>query len=295
MPRAPTAVLTLTLGFLSILGLGAASEGSSPGKLLLPNLVSEQPGKFGLFYVLPTNDPDGSHWRLGFRSSAANLGPGPLIVAGRRSKPTAVMKATQVVRRAGGGQTTRAVGSLMYVSQNSHQHFHYLGFERYFLYAAAPRKLVAQDHKSGFCLGDREKYFDSAALGKAQRRVARPVFGGGCQRNHPKALAVSEGISSGWADSYLPYKHGQDLDLTNLPAGRYVFVNTVNPKHRLLESDYRDNDSSLALDIRWPSGTSAAPTVEVLNACAKSSRCSASSTYKPWFATQLDYPPSWVQ
>ena len=86
-------------------------------------------------------------------------------------------------------------------------------------------------------------------------------------------MSIREGISIGWGDNYSPHLEGQELDLTELPAGRYVLVHRVNPTRDIRESDYSDNASSLALDLTWPRGRTSPPRIDVVARCPLTAAC----------------------
>lgn len=50
-----------------------------------------------------------------------------------------------------------------------------------------------------------------------------------------------QGIQSGWIDRYSHSLPGQEIDITNLPAGTYRVKSVVNPSQWFLESDYSNN------------------------------------------------------
>ena len=57
----------------------------------------------------------------------------------------------------------------------------------------------------------------------------------------------------------MPRLEGQSIDITGLPAGRYVLRHRVNVDRALRESDYGDNSAEVPFELTWSeSGT---PTV----------------------------------
>jgi hypothetical protein len=212
--------------------------------------------------------------RLAFVSAASNLGEGPLIIQGHRASAVEPeLTADQVVRRANGQQTVRPeVGTLAYVQDPTHEHWHLLPFMSYELRRASTFRLVVPDAKTGFCLGDR---VDANPRKRLPGEPAAPVFNTDCSLGDRSILAIEEGISVGWADVYHAWRDGQHLDVTGLPAGRYVLVHRVNATRSLLESSYRNNASSVLLRLSWPDGPFGAPTVRVLARCPETARCPA--------------------
>jgi hypothetical protein len=156
---------------------------------------------------------------------------------------------------------------LRYELHPPHRHWHLDDFVRYELRSLDGEVLV-RDRKSGFCLVDR--------WGRAERpglATPRPRFLGDCAAQQPDALRVEEGSSVGYTDRYPAFFHGQDLELTGLPGGPYLLVQTANPERRLRELDYANNAASLLLRLSWPDGRAEEPRVEVLRRCASTGRC----------------------
>jgi Lysyl oxidase len=84
---------------------------------------------------------------------------------------------------------------------------------------------------------------------------------------------VREGISPGFGDDYDPELEGQLVDVTNVPAGRYVLVHRANPERALEESDYENNAASVLLQLRR---AGVIPSVRVLARCRDADTCSRS-------------------
>jgi Lysyl oxidase len=187
---------------------------------------------------------------LVFGSAVDNVGPGELVVVGRREGRT--MRTWQVV----GGRRHPLRVRLRYVHSETHEHWHFPGFERYEL-----RRLdgthVGRDRKTGFCLRDA---YETRALNR------KPVWTSECRRGQPNARTIRQGISVGFGDDYVPQKEGQSIDVTGLAPGRYVLVHRANPDRVLREASYANNAASalIALDGRR---------VTLLRRCPDSARC----------------------
>ncbi len=230
----------------------------------LPDLDQEAPGQLEVTYDRARR----GHY-LGFRSAVRNLGRGPLIVTGRRpGRATRTMAAEQVIERSDGPHdVVEGVGRLRYVRSPDHEHWHFLGFERYELRRATGRAALVSDRKTGFCLGDRY-----GVRGRELRaRPPSPVYTGRCGLNSNHLLTLTEGISVGYGDDYEPTLEGQSLRLTGLPAGRYVLVHRVNVGRALRESNYANNASSMLVELRWRGR----PTVRALRSCPQRASCPA--------------------
>ena len=217
---------------------GAAGAPSAP----LPDL--DQAAPFGVSVAE-------RHGRLllVFGSAVDNVGPGPLIVEGRRVGR--VMRAWQVV----GNRRYALRTPLRYVRSETHRHWHLDTFERYELRRSGT--LVGRDRKTGFCLNDA---YETRALNRV------PRWTGECGRGRPAAHAVREGISPGFGDDYVPEKEGQSIDVTGLPPGRYVLVHRANPERTLRERSYANNAASVSIELRGRR-------VRVLARCPASAAC----------------------
>jgi Lysyl oxidase len=260
--RLPLVLAALAVG----LGLGAAGLallGDDPPEELLPDLDQAVPA--GLSVVR-----DGRSQRLTFLSAVDNDGPGPLLVEGSRASPRAPsMTVRQLIRRTDGGTRSVQVRATMrYVEAETHAHWHLLAFERYELRTADGAELVAPDEKTGFCLGDR---YDASRKVRAENEPEQAVWTEECGRGEPELLHVAEGISPGYGDDYVPKLEGQYVDVTDVPAGRYLLVHRVNPERTLRETNYRNNAASVLLELRRPKR--GPPEVEVLARCPESDRC----------------------
>ena len=203
-------VLLVAAGSVAAWSL-AANQGEADD--LLPNLAQAVPdelsGRTGGTLEEPT-------FFLGFKSAAANLGDGPLVVLGsRRGIGQDEMTLRQRIERTDGSQRTVPLrATLRYVRSSDHSHWHVLGFMRYELRNADGVRLV-RDRKTGFCLGDRYRVEQSLP-----GRAPSARYSDRCGKGAPRLLRIREGISVGWGDDYSPHLEGQELDLTELPGGR---------------------------------------------------------------------------
>ena len=217
---------------------------------LLPNLVELPPASVQVQHA-------GGRDILRFSSTAANAGPGALVVLSTRRGASAPFATSQLVDSA----RVALPLELRYRRSGGHDHFHLAGFERYELRDRNGKVLVS-DRKVGFCLGDR-----MALRGAA----ARPRFTGSCARGDPGALRVLQGISPGYADPYDAELDGQSLDVTGLPAGEYVLVNEVNPDRLLRETRYDDDAASVRFRLTRPPAPAGLAFVTVLATCRSDS------------------------
>jgi hypothetical protein len=192
----------------------------------------------------------GGRLLLVFGSAVDNIGPGELVVVGRRAGR--VMRTWQIV----GGRRYPLRVRLRYVRSETHEHWHFPGFERYEL-RRLDGTLVGRDRKTGFCLRDA---YETRALNR------KPVWAGECRRGHPEAQSVREGISVGFGDDYVPQKEGQSIDVTGLEPSRYVLVYRANPDRVLRERSYANNAASALIALNGQA-------VVLLRRCPSSARC----------------------
>jgi hypothetical protein len=229
------------------------------GTPLYPNLVQRPPSG------LVVSGSAGA-WRLGFTSMVDNRGPGIIWIRARRGVDARVMRVRQYLQLRGGN--TRVLpfsGELHYVIAPPHYHWHFLSFDRFELRSTGAFELLVRDHKSGFCIADHY----GIAIGVPH---GPPRFLGNCEQFNPKARYVEQGSSVGYTDRYPANFHGQNLDITHVPAGRYWLVHRANPDFHLRETHYGDNTASLLVRIEWPNGRSDAPRVTTLRSCLRE-RC----------------------
>lgn len=233
--------MRLQAALVIVLMAGCGSSGGSSAELL-PDLVQSEPRALTVYR-------EGDTWRLAFLSAVENDGTGPMLLVGRRpDASTPVMTVEQLVRRADGSTSTYPVeGEIRFVQSETHRHWHFLDFERYELLTLSGQGL-SRDQKTGFCLGDR---YDAAASIELPGEPAQPVWTQECGRGQPERLLVREGISPGFGDDYVPRLEGQWIDITHVPAGRYVLRHRVNAARVLRESDYEDNSASVTFELLW--------------------------------------------
>ncbi|MEU0534347.1 lysyl oxidase family protein [Amycolatopsis tolypomycina] len=305
---------------LALVALAATVSASAPRadaapNLLLPDLRQAPPGCAGgssgevllctAWDVCPVIEPAAPNGRcvapsvakavrLRFTSAEENIGDGPLLLYGRRdstNQPT--MAVRQALRNGTDGSipgsyaaAQRATGAFTYYEPAlAHQHWHLMNFEHFAL-VSRQGKTVVTDRKNGFCLGDRFQVHDVGRWPHVpgdtgtDAELAAKLRDNMCRHHEPTALEVMEGISVGSGDDYKYTVDFQWLDITHVPNGTYDLVNTVNADRTLVETDYRNNSSAVALSIAWPQGVPgadgtipAAPIVRFLRSCPGQPRC----------------------
>jgi hypothetical protein len=248
---------------------GTGRAGAPAGAQLLPDLDVRAPQGLLIQTVVTERGP---RYRLGFVSASENVGAGPLVIRGHRpSLAGPELAADQIIALEDGGTGVRSnVGALLYVDEETHEHWHLLEFMSYELRRVSDFALVVPDQKSGFCLGDRYNADPARTLpGEPGGRV----YNSNCGPEERDLLEIEEGISVGWGDVYEAWRDQQYLDVTGIPAGRYVLVHRVNAGRPLAESRYGNNASSVRISLTWPDGPAQPPRVAVLQTCEKKARC----------------------
>ena len=178
-------------------------------------------------------------WLLGFTSLVDNIGLGPSELVGVRKPGQQRMIGTQRVRLANGKvRTYDSVAQFRYTNSPPHHHWHLMRFDSFELRTLDGRTLV-RDRKSGFCLADHW----GAAPGLWPGR--RPHFLGDCAQYHPEATRVVMGTTPGYTDRYPAFFHGQNVDVTRVPAGIYDLTHRVNASMQLHELRYENDAASV--------------------------------------------------
>ena len=279
------AVVAALIGVAAVVALNLrdAQSSESAADLRLPDLDQESPAQLA---IRTTGTGTTRHHLLGFTSAIRNIGSGPVtIVTERRvrSGGETVLEADQLIqRRAGGTLREAGIGRLSYVVSPDHEHWHYLGFDRYELRRAEDGDAVVRDSKTGFCLGDRYAVTTRVVPGAAPTAT----YTDECGKGKPDLTGLTEGISVGYGDRYPAYLEFQELPLDGLEAGRYVLVHRVNADHAIRESTYANNAASVLLDLRWSRGE---PQVAVLQTCPDTDRCERTVTVET-VASGLEIP-----
>jgi Lysyl oxidase len=192
-------------------------------------------------------------FNTGFYNAPAYNGRGrvgPVLVYGhRKSTKTRDMTADQYIKlKTGGYALRRNVGALRYIYPTCcglpHLHWHYLGAEVYAVYPAGHFDHLRRSHKQGFCMSEPDA-----------------VFTDFCGYKRPGELGQIEGMLPHTADFYDALVEGQYIDITGVPAGKYLLLNWVDSQCQLKEATYADNAATTAFQLTYPHGSNSLPTV----------------------------------
>ena len=201
---------------------------------LLPDLVAHPPSDLSLI----GSREDGT-LRLKFTTRFSNQGEGPLEVR-PEGEGEGDDRLVQVVYSADPNVPleTRS-GAGRYTFEQSHGHLHIDAFAYYELWSVDEegdlQEPLVSNPKVGFCLIDAE-IVDSEVTSRESQ-----VYWG-CR-------SEVQGLSPGWGDVYTALLPAQDLNVSDLPDGRYALVNAINHQQTLLESDFGNNRAWVYLRI----------------------------------------------
>lgn len=149
-----------------------------------------------------------------------------------------------------GVRTEQLIGCMRYHAV--HDHWHVLDFARYELRREPRGRIVAKRRKVGFCVGDnRIAFADSPRVPTSPAYPYGPPGSVGCNET------ATQGLSIGWADLYLFFVPGQELNVTGLRAGRYCLVSRADPRNLIEEANEENNvrRTLLVVDARHISAT----------------------------------------
>jgi hypothetical protein len=182
-----------------------------------------------------TLSPNGK--RLRFSATVWNAGNGPMVVDGFRRGRSDTMDAYQYFIDADGNQTGyRRVGTMIWHSAATHQHWHFLDFARYTL-LRADRTEAVRSKKESFCLAntDAVDYTVPGAAWKPENTDLHTACG------DRSTVSLREVLASGSGDTYAQFRAGQAFRVDNLPNGVYYIAVEGNPNRNLVESDTSNN------------------------------------------------------
>jgi len=241
-------------GVATVAVAGAVTDGA-----LLPDLRQEPP------YGISARTAPHGRVVLTFASAVGNVGQGPLILNGRRSRSNPTMTVTQEVLHTDGTREQIPVAGGMRYTPSGHNHWHFLTFDAFELHDPATGASVAQGHKIGFCLGSR---YTVAPL--PPNTPATPAIDTNCGRFLPRLTRMRMGIDVGYEDDYAAYLEFQYIDITRVPPGRYVVVHRADPQARLVVGDRADDVAATLVDIAPVRRRGQVPRVTTLTSCPAS-------------------------
>ena len=201
--------------------------------LLLPDIVPTSPLSM---YITG----GAANKTIRFSTTFYNQGRGPLEIFGHTDKEKKLTYASQYVYEDGGPGLFRDMGT--FVFHPAHNHWHVDEYVFYELWSVngegkADKILVTTD-KMSFCIWD-EKVRDLSIDGAAKTQAYPRTCNG-----------IKQGMSVGWSDTYAAAIEGQEIDVTNIPDGTYIFRSLVNPNRRVAETNYDNNQVDVTIEIK---------------------------------------------
>ncbi len=200
--------------------------------LLLPDLVGEKLSDVFIEF-------ERGEKVLHFDTTVSNIGDGPLEMWGSYNPNTDSIMASQRIYKKDGTYIETLTGNFIY--HEEHAHWHFEEFTEFELYTyrsdGIPDKKLTSTGKMTFCLFDRNFLYDSSLPGVTDTA------------GYPNCDPVIQGISVGWSDTYGAKTPGQDLELGNIPDGRYAVRSVTDPRNRIVEKNEDNNITVSYIEI----------------------------------------------
>jgi hypothetical protein len=253
-------LVTAAVGALAVV-VAAVAGGQVTGSELLPDLRHEPPS--GLVVRR-----DNGRTLLAFASAVGNVGAGDLIINGRRNRGERLMTVTQEITRVDGSVVQVPLRARLKYQPGGHNHWHLQQFDRFDLRDATTGRVLRRSPKVGFCLGSRYQVEPRVPGTRAVPRMNH-----NCGRFKPGLMRMRAGIDVGWVDDYAAFIEGQSLDITGLPAGRYMLVHEADPGRLLLVGNRADDVASALVEITPPATPRGVPGVLTLARCEATASC----------------------
>jgi hypothetical protein len=203
------------LAALACVAAGAPTAVAAP---LLPDIVADAPVGGNAPEVQA--DAQGSRLLLRLDGFVHNRGPGPLEIRGADPSGGVMGTVRQRVYDSAGGFQDIAhapAPSLIYETNDDHEHWHLLHAMRYSLWSEDKTVAVAPVQKVGFCLIDSQRVEAPAS----SRQVYSEASDDFCRWQQPDAASVFMGVSPGWRDIYSSNLAFQWVDISDVAPGRY--------------------------------------------------------------------------
>jgi hypothetical protein len=244
-------LLAFLVTFGLALALGAPALGAGPVVRFRPNLQTVPPADLEIVVT-----PNGNR-QLRLTNEVSNLGSGPIELKPRKrdcdhdGSPKNDRTAFQRIYEDSNSNdvfdrdvdTTwvlHKVGCFTFIPVHGHWHFDdYASYQLFDLTG----ELVKEHSKVGFCLVDSEHVSDGTLPGDP-----------GPDGYYGSVVSVCgnlqiQGVSVGWADSYLSGLPGQFIGIGGVADGNYCLVSTADPDNQIKETDETDNEARLQIAI----------------------------------------------
>jgi len=219
---------------LAALACAAATAPAAVAAPLLPDIVADAPVSGSAPEVQA--DAQGSRLLLRLDGFVHNRGPGALEIRGENPSGGVMGTVRQRVYDDAGGFQDVAhspAPSLIYETNDDHEHWHLLHAMRYSLWSDDRSVEVAPVQKVGFCLLDSERIEAPAS----SRQVYSEASDNFCRWQQPDAPSVFMGVSAGWRDIYSSDLAFQWVDISDVAPGRYWLRADADPDGVIAETD----------------------------------------------------------
>lgn len=224
-----------------------------PPTALLPDLRIKSLDKCGAGDLAQTNGTcflithaDG-RTLLKFPVITMNVGAAPADLVAERSTVTqGTWAARQIVPLADGTSVSLVRPDTTFTFFGAHDHWH-MPLDSYWI-QSLDGTVRRDGNAHGFCLQDNTTYTPF----QGQPGIpANPFYAlhTSCGYGLPNALALSEGLSRGWGDTYETALPEQAIDITGLADGTYLVGATANATNTFAESDTTNNTATMQITI----------------------------------------------
>jgi hypothetical protein len=214
----------------------------APRDPLLPDLAMPQ-----LTDVLAAGIQGQETQQLFFSASIANIGPGPFMINAVRGDERGGWRVSQRFQERDGATTEAATPADMTWGGHGHEHWHVRIGASYRLFTLPSMRQVRSLEKVGFCFFDQRRFDPSLPAAPKTRMFPKTACDG------ESTLALDMGLSPGWDDPYSWALPDQRLGLTGLPDGRYRLIASADPNNWFRETNEKNNETWLDLELRTSS------------------------------------------
>ena len=227
-----------SLKFGKVTGQGGFLESflessSEERQLLLPDMVPTAPLQI---YITTL----GGRKELHFSTTFYNQGKGALEIIGHTDKEKEITYASQYIFEDEGPGIYKDIGNFVY--HPGHSHWHVNNYVFYQLWTVGsdgkPDERLISTDKMSFCIWD--EFSKDLSLENAPKSR---VFTRTCYRE-------TQGMSVGWADTYSATVEGQEVDITEIPDGTYIFRTVINPDRKIEEENYDNDQTDITIEIK---------------------------------------------
>lgn len=218
-------------GIIKVTRLAPEKRLEEKRDLLLPDMIVTKPRQI---YI----SNNGVKKVIRFSTTFINQGDGALEIIGHRDEDSEKTWATQYIYENNGSGMYHDIGS--FVLHPTHDHWHVEDYVFYQLIKTNDKTEtpIAQTNKMSFCIWDEDN--ERLDIANAINRQAYPR----------SCNSLRQGMSVGWSDTYTASTDGQEMDITDISDGEYIFRSIVNPDKKIMELDYSNNTSEIIITIQ---------------------------------------------